>query len=494
MVSDNVALSVAEMYRADAAAMAAGVPGIELMEAAGTGIARDIRNRWRPRPVAVLCGPGNNGGDGFVVARLLAERGWPVRVALLGSAEKLKGDAATNAQRWKGGIGPLSTDVLEGDPLVVDALFGAGLQRPLEGIPATVIEMVNDRRLDCVAVDVPSGVHGDTGEVLGVAPVCVSTVTFFRPKPGHVLYPGRGLCGELVVVDIGIPDAVLPKIAPKTCVNGPGLWLGRFPWPTPDGNKYGRGHAVIVGGDRMTGAARLGADAGRRMGAGLVTIVAAPETFAVYAGGHPGNIFNPVATDGEFEEVISDPRRNALLIGPGAGVSEQTRRRVLAILRTGKACVLDADALTVFRDDPKTLFGAISGPCLLTPHGGEFARIFEVEGDRLTRARTAARVSGATVLFKGADTVVASADGRATINTSAPPELATAGSGDVLAGMVLGLIAQGMKVFEAASAAAWIHGRVAAAFGPGLIAEDLIDGLPSILRALKTDYISTQAD
>ncbi len=489
MASDNVALSVAEMYRADAGAMAAGIPGIELMEAAGTGIARDIRNRWRPRPVAVLCGPGNNGGDGFVVARLLAGLGWPVRLALLGSAGKLKGDAATNAQRWKGGIGPLNTDVLEGNPLVVDALFGAGLQRPLEGVSAAVIERVNDHRLDCVAVDVPSGVHGDTGEVLGVAPVCVSTVTFFRPKPGHVLFPGRRLCGELVVVDIGIPNAVLPGIAPKTFVNGPGSWLGRFPWPKPDGNKYGRGHAVILGGDTMTGAARLAADAGRRMGAGLVTIAAAPGTFAVYAGGRPGNIFSPVASESELEELISDPRRNALLVGPGAGVSEQTRRRVLSVLKTGKSCVLDADALTVFRDDPETLFSAVCGPCLLTPHDGEFARIFDVQGDKLTRARTAAQASGATILLKGADTVVASADGRAAINTSAPPELATAGSGDVLAGMAVGLIAQGMDVFEAACAAAWIHGAVADAFGPGLIAEDLIDGLPAILRALKTDYI-----
>ncbi len=489
MVRETVALSVEEMYAADAAAIAAGIPGIELMEAAGTGIARDIRHRWRPRPVAILCGPGNNGGDGFVVARLLAERGWPVRLAVLGSVEKLKGDAAANARRWKGGVEPLTTKVLEGAPLVVDALFGAGLQRPLAGTPAAVIERVNERKLDCVAVDVPSGVHGDTGEVLGIAPVCVSTVTFFRPKPGHMLFPGRGLCGDLVVVDIGIPDMVLPGIAPKTYVNGPGLWLERFPWPKQDGNKYGRGHAVILGGDTMTGAARLAADAARRSGAGLVTVAAVPETFSIYSMGSPGNIFNPIATQTELEETIGDPRCNALLVGPGAGVSEQTRTRVLAVLETGKPCVLDADALTVFRDDPQTLFGAITGPCLMTPHDGEFTRIFDVAGDKLTRARAAARESGATILLKGADTVVASPDGQASINTSAPPELATAGSGDVLAGIAVGLIAQGLQVFEAASAAAWIHGMAAATFGPGLIAEDLVDGIPSVLGALKTSDI-----
>lgn len=490
MPSETVALKVAEMYQADTAAVAAGIPGIELMEAAGMGIARDIRNRWQPRPVAVLCGPGNNGGDGFVVARLLAHRGWPVRLALLGPADKLKGDAATNARRWKGAIDPLTVDVLDGNPLVVDALFGAGLQRPLEGMPASLIKRINDREIDCVAVDVPSGVHGDTGEVMGAAPRCVSTVTFFRPKPGHMLFPGRSLCGDLTVVDIGIPETVLPGIAPQTFVNGPGLWLDRFPWPKQDGNKYGRGHAVVLGGDRMTGAARLGADAARRVGAGLVTIAAAPETFTIYAIGRPGNIFIPIADQAELEEAIGDPRRNALLVGPGAGVSQQTRDRVLAVLQTRKACVLDADALTVFRDDPATLFDAIAGPCLLTPHGGEFARIFDVEGDKLTRARSAARTSGATVLLKGADTVVASADGRASINASAPPELATAGSGDVLAGMSLGLMAQGMDVFEAASAAAWIHGEAAQAFGPGLIAEDLVDTLPTVLAALKTGYMS----
>ena len=239
----------------------------------------------------------------------------------------------------------------------------------------------------------------------------------------------------------------------------------------------------------MTGAARLAADAARRMGAGLATIAAAPEAFGIYAIGRPGNIFAPVANQGELEEAISEPKRNALLMGPGAGVSEQTRQRVLSVLETGKPSVLDADALTVFSDDPETLFDAISGPCLLTPHGGEFSRIFDVDGDKLTRARMAARMSGATVLLKGPDTVIASPDGRAVINTSAPPELATAGSGDVLAGMSVGLIAQGMPVFEAASAAAWVHGAAAQALGPGLIAEDLIDGLPSILRALKTDYI-----
>ncbi len=481
---DNAVLTVEEMYKADAAAIAGGVPGIELMESAGTAIAREIRRRWRPRPIAVLCGPGNNGGDGFVVARLLADQGWPIRLGLLGAVEKLKGDAAVNAARWNGGVRPLDPSLLDGDPLVVDALFGAGLARPPEGIAARMIETIDGLHLDCVAVDVPSGVHGDTGEILGAAPTCVLTVTFFRPKPGHLLLPGRTLCGDLVVADIGIPETVLPDIAPKTFVNGPGLWQQRFPWPTSGGNKYSRGHALLLGGGEMTGAARLAAGSARRIGAGLVTVAAPGEAVGIYSAGRPGTIVAPIGDDAAFESLIADERKNALLLGPGAGISAQTRRRVLAALGTGRPCVLDADALTVFRDDPGTLFDAISGPCLLTPHEGEFARLFRSGGNKPARAREAARSSGATLLLKGADTVIASVDGRVAINTNAPPNLATAGSGDVLAGMIVGLLAQNMETFDAGCAAVWLHGQVASTFGPGLIAEDLIDGLPTALRGL----------
>ena len=484
-MTDNVLLSVEEMARADAAAIAGGVPGLDLMENAGTAIADEIRRRWQPRPVVVLCGPGNNGGDGFVAARLLAAAGWPVTVALLGSRDALKGDAAANAGRWTGEAAPVDRAVLDGCGLVVDALFGAGLARPLEGAARAVVEAIGERKLDCVSVDVPSGVHGDTGQVLGAAPQASVCVTFFRRKPGHLLLPGRTLAGDVVVADIGIPDSVLTDIGARTFVNGCGLWLERYPWAGAGANKYSRGHAVVVGGPEMPGAARLAALGARRIGAGLVTIAAPPEAFSIFAAGPPGTLVKPVADDGEFAEFLSDPRKKAVLVGPGAGVSDGTRRRALAALKAEKACVLDADALTVFRDDPETLFSAIAGPCLLTPHEGEFARLFPAGGDKLTRARDAARRSGAVVLLKGPDTVIAAADGRAVINADAPPELATAGSGDVLAGIALGLMVQGMDVFDAACAAAWIHGAAAAAFGPGLIAEDLLDVLPRVVRRLK---------
>ena len=477
------------MTSADNAAIAAGIPGLVLMEAAGLGVADEITRRWQQRPVVVLCGPGNNGGDGFVVARFLAEAGWPVRLASLGDVKNIKGDAAANAERWNGAILPMEPSILGKGTLVVDALFGAGLTRPLEGKALELIEAVNDQGLDCVGIDVPSGVDGDSGEIRGTAPRCVLTVTFFRRKPGHLLLPGRDLMGEVVVVDIGIPEVVLEDINPQTFANEPDLWLSRFPLRSSGDNKYSHGHAVIVGGDEMTGAARLAATAARRIGAGLATIAAPSSVFDAYATGDPGNINSKVDDVVAFDELIADPRKNAILVGPGCGVNERTRNLVLAALDSGKPTVLDADALSVFAEDADILFSAITnaGPVLITPHDGEFSRIFNIQGDKLKRTVEAATASGAFVLLKGADTVIAAPDGRSAINEGAPPTLATAGSGDVLAGFAVGLLAQGMDIFDAATAACWLHGQAAANFGPGLIAEDLAVSLSAVLRALEID-------
>ena len=483
----NAILSTQEMYRADALAIEGGTPGLTLMENAGKAIADAIAARWQPCPIIILCGPGNNGGDGFVVARLLDGQGWPVKLALLGEIGTLKGDAATNARRWKGTVEPLSLEALDGMDLVVDALFGAGLARPPEGVVAEVIEAINVRWLPCVAVDTPSGVHGDNGEVLGIAPNAELTVTFFRPKPGHLLMPGREYRGELVVADIDISGSVLDEIQPTTMLNGPELWAGRYPWPASDGHKYSRGHAVIAGGPVMTGAARFAATAARRTGAGLATIASPPEAFEIYAASDPGNLVAKTPDLAAFSACLNDLRRNTVLIGPGAGISEDTRDKVLAGLKAGKSCVLDADALTVFGDDPGTLFDAIGGtPCVLTPHEGEFQRLFggSLGDDKLSRARKGAEISDTIVLLKGADTVIAGPDGQVAINTTGTPFLATAGSGDVLAGMVTGLLAQGAPAFDAACAGAWLHGVAAEKIGPGLIAEDLLHAIPAVLADL----------
>ncbi len=482
---DNALLTPAEMAMADRAAIAGGVAGTQLMETAGRAVAETVLERWSPRPVAVLCGPGNNGGDGFVAARYLAAAGWPVRLGLLGDRAALTGDAEHHAALWPEPVSALDAGLLQGAGLVVDAIFGAGLSRDVDGAARAAIEAMAASGLPVVAVDVPSGLDGASGAVRGAAAPATVKVTFFRKKPGHLLLPGRVLVGEVVLVDIGIPARVLAAIAPRTHENGPTLWLDAYPWPRLETHKYKRGHALIVGGAVMTGAARLAARAALRIGAGLVTLAAPAGAWPVYAASLTGVIVQPVAAPEAFDALLGDGRRNALLIGPGAGVTEETRERTLAALGTRRAVVLDADALTVFADVPETLFAAIAGPCVMTPHEGEFRRLFAVPGDKLARAREAARQSGAVVLIKGADSVIAAPDGRAVINANAPPELATAGSGDVLSGLITGLLAQGLDPFRAACAACWLHGDAAERFGPGLIAEDIVETLPQTLHGLK---------
>jgi ADP-dependent NAD(P)H-hydrate dehydratase / NAD(P)H-hydrate epimerase len=292
-----------------------------------------------------------------------------------------------------------------------------------------------------------------------------------------------------LVAPIGISDAALDEVCPKVAANHPDWWCDDFPWPLPESHKYTRGHVLVAGGAVMTGASRLAARAAARLGAGLVTVAAPEPTWQIYAAALTGVIVQPASTIDAFRALLADPRRNAALIGPGAGVGQETLDKVLAALGAEKRTVLDADALSSFADNAEVLFGAIRSPCVLTPHEGEFARLFasvvDASGSKLERAHRAARLSGAVVLLKGNDTVIAAPDGRAAINEGAPPDLATAGSGDVLAGILTGLLAQGMPGFEAAAAAVWLHADAASRFGPGLVAEDLIGRLPAALRALR---------
>lgn len=471
-------LTTAEMSKADAHAVAHGVPSLVLMENAGRAVANAIVARFKPCAVTVLCGPGNNGGDGFVVARLLDEDGFTVRVA---HDADPRGDAAAMSEKWKGARASLTPAALDGARLVVDALFGAGLSRPLSGAYAQVVEALND--LPVVAVDVPSGVPGDTGHPLGAVYVTAAlTVTFFRKKPGHLLLPGRELCGELVVADIGIPaEAASTSLHENT----PALW--RYPWPRAGGHKYDRGHCVVVCGPaHATGAARLAARGALRIGAGLVSVASPPDAVAINAAHLTAIMLKPFEGAAGLAHLLEDKRFNAVALGPGLGVGGETRALVDTVLKSGAAVVLDADALTSFRDDPEALFARLHERCVLTPHAGEFERLFPglLDDDKVAAARTAASRAGAVVLLKGNDTVIAAADGKAAINANAPPALGTAGAGDVLAGFIAGLLAQGMTAFDAAACGAWLHGDAAARFGPGLIAEDLPDMVPQSLKSL----------
>jgi hydroxyethylthiazole kinase-like uncharacterized protein yjeF len=510
-------LTVEEMGRADQGAVAAGVPSLALMEAAGRAVAdavSEILGRTLSASVAVACGPGNNGGDGFVAARVLAERGAKVRLGLLGERGALRGDAAEAATRWTGAVEALTTDTLVGTEVIVDAIFGAGLSRPVDAQAAAVVSAINGSGKPIVAVDVPSGLDGSSGCVVGEVVVqATHTVTFFRLKPGHLLLPGRLLCGEVSVADIGIPSGVLEAIAPQTFANCPALWAAHYPWPSLAGHKYARGHAVAVSGPPdMTGAARLAARGALRAGAGLVTLVGSAAATAINATHATAVMVRATPTEAALADFLADVRRNAVVIGPGAGADVATSASVLTVLKSGAAAVLDADALTAFslretnapvkaagmgfivRGEPEQpaeadLFAAIKArrsPVVLTPHDGEFQRLFgPLDGSKLERARHAARASGAIVVLKGPDTVIAAPDGRAAINDNAPPWLATAGAGDVLAGFIAGLLAQKMPAFEAACAAVWLHGACASTFGLGLIAEDLPEVLPRVLTALR---------
>ena len=485
-------LTTAEMAEADRRTIAGGVAGIALMENAGRSVADAVTARHPPGlGVAVVAGPGNNGGDGFVAARFLAERGYRVRVLLVGDPNRLKDDAALAAQRWQGPTAAAAPAALMPADIVIDAVFGAGLDRPIEGVARAMIEAMN--AAPCVyAVDLPSGINGTTGAVMGLAVNATETVTFFRRKIGHVLLPGRLHCGNVRIADIGIAASVLDQIKPRIAINAPNLWAKSFPLPRVDGHKYARGHAVVVsGGVSSTGAARLAARGALRAGAGLVTIASPCEALAVNAAASLAVMVRPVDGADELTSFLDDPRRNVVLLGPGGGVGQPMRDLVLAALKGERAVVLDADALTSFADELQALCAAVrtrGKATLMTPHEGEFSRLFKILGDeapsKLERARWAAQTTGAVVLLKGPDTVVAAPDGRAAIADNAPPWLATAGSGDVLAGIAAGCLAQGMPGFEAAAAAVWLHGEAGSAAGPGLIAEDLPEVMPGIYRRL----------
>ncbi len=481
-------LTTAEMAGADSAAIAGGVPGLALMENAGRAVADAVRDVAPEGSVLVLCGPGNNGGDGFVAARLLAEAGRDVRLALLGARDGLKGDAAEMAARWPGAIENLGELEVGTPAVIVDALFGAGLARPLAGAAAAAVDAVNASPAKVVAVDVPSGIDGTTGAAAGPSIRADVTVTFFRLKLAHLLLPARALCGEIRLADIGIPDTVLETLGVRTFANRPDLWRAAFPVLEVAGHKYSRGHTLSVcGGPWTTGAARLAALAALRIGSGLVTVAGPAEALPVNAAHLTSVMLKRADGAAELSDLLDDRRINAVVIGPAAGVGDETAAKVAAVLASGASAVIDADALTSFSGDPGHLFDlvrAATAPVVLTPHEGEFARLFAIEDcpSKLDRARKAAVASGAAVVLKGADTVIAAPDGRAAINDNAPPWLATAGSGDVLAGMIGGLLAQGMPSFEAACAAVWLHGAAAAGFGPGLIAEDLPAALPAAMR------------
>ena len=488
-------LTTAEMERADRLSIAAGTPGFALMLSAGQAVAEAAVDLVEEGPILVVAGPGNNGGDGFVAAAELAAQGREVSVILMCERDALHGDAASAARGWKYPVLPFNPQAIGKPALIIDALFGAGLSRAVSGEPHDMIEAINATGAPVLAVDLPSGVNGTSAAIMGTAVRATETVTFFRKKPAHLLLPGRLRCGRVRVADIGIDARVLDEIRPQIFENTPQLWRKSFPVPRTDDHKYARGHALVLSGElASTGAARMSARAALRAGAGLVTLASPRDALAVNAAALTAVMVRAVDNPVQFAELFNDKRFNACVIGPGAGVGTRTIDFVHTALSARRHLVLDADALTSFAGSPERLFESIKASSdpqvVLTPHEGEFPRLFSDISNKhpgrskLDRVRAAAERSGAVVLLKGPDTTVAAPDGRAVIAANAPPWLATAGSGDVLAGIIAGLMAQGVDAINAASMGVWMHGEAAREAGPGLIAEDLPETMPAVIRHL----------
>jgi ADP-dependent NAD(P)H-hydrate dehydratase / NAD(P)H-hydrate epimerase len=492
-------LTTAEMERADRLSIAAGTPGFALMLSAGQAVAEAASDLVEEGPILVVAGPGNNGGDGFVAAAELAAQGREVSVILMCEREALQGDAASAARGWKYPVLPFNPQAIGRPALIIDALFGAGLSRQVDGEPFAMIEAINANGAPVLAVDLPSGVNGTTAAIMGMAVRATETVTFFRKKPAHLLLPGRMQCGRVRVSDIGIDARVLDEIRPQTFENTPQFWRRSFPVPRIDGHKYARGHTLVLSGEMAsTGAARMSARAALRAGAGLVTLASPRDALAINAAALTAVMVRAVDNAIQFAELFNDRRYNACVIGPGAGIGARTIDFVHTALSARRHLVLDADALTSFAQTPERLFKSIKASSdpqvVLTPHEGEFPRLFSDISNKhpgrskLDRVRAAAERSGAVVLLKGPDTTVAAPDGRATIAANAPPWLATAGAGDVLAGIIAGLMAQGVPAFEAASIGVWMHGEAAREAGPGLIAEDLPEVMPAVTRHVYDEF------
>jgi len=493
MTAPELVLTPSEMKQADLEAIARGIPGIELMRRAGRSVADSAEKlAAKGGRVAVLAGPGQNGGDGFVAAALLAERGYRVSLGLLGDPGRLTGDAAEAAQDWKGEIGRAADAPVQEADLIIDALFGTGLSRDLDGAARHAVDRMNGSGRPILAVDLPSGIDGETGVVRGIAVRAARTVTFAARKPCHLLMPGRAFCGPVEVADIGIGRETLEAKGGHLFANDPALWLHALPRPGLSSHKYERGHTLVAsGGATRTGAARLAARAALRIGSGLVTVASPPEAIGVNAAHLTAIMLKGCDGPEGLHNILQDTRFNALVLGPALGVHAGTRAMVAVAVQAKRSLVLDADALTSFEGLASELHGAFRhAPTVLTPHDGEFNRLFKDHPDildpasKIERARRAAAYTGAVALLKGADTVIAAPDGRAAINGNGTPYLATAGSGDTLCGLIAGLMAQGVPAFEAACAGAWIHAEAGAGFGPGLISEDLADLVPGVLRAL----------
>ncbi len=474
-------LTAEQICKASALTIEAGTTAKELMHSFGHEVTDLIRSLYKRQPVLILAGPGKNGSDGLVIANHILEQRWPVRVCFIGNVDELSTEAKAAYEKYPWEILSLSELGQIEEDLIIDSLFGSGLNREIASPLSDLIHDLNQSSKQIISLDIPSGIGSESGQILGMAFKATHTISFLRPKFGHLLFPGKAHCGQLHLINSGILEATVSALRVKYWQNEPFYWRSLFPRPKTSDHKYSRGHALIFGGDRMTGAARLTARAARRTGAGLVTIASHDQVRSVY------QYDTGVIVDSweNWDKLLNDPRIGTVAIGPGAETT-MLKSYVISLCKYKKRMVLDADVLTAFSNERDFLFQNIQSNSVLTPHEGEFRKLFPELIDapigRVQQALEAAKQSRSIVVFKGNQTVIAAPDGRAFFNNGAPPTLATAGTGDVLTGIITGLLAQGVPAFEASAMAVWIHGEAAKQFGAGLIAEDLPDLLPSVFE------------
>ncbi|MBL41089.1 MAG: bifunctional ADP-dependent NAD(P)H-hydrate dehydratase/NAD(P)H-hydrate epimerase [Rhodospirillaceae bacterium] len=475
-----------DMYDFDNKSIKLGITSLELMENAGRAVSDNIRKNYKKSHVLVICGNGNNAGDGFVVAKNLREANWPVKVMLINDTVFSK-DTSSMLERWgKNDLIKYSIDEIYSAEIIVDAIFGSGLNRPLNSFNLEVVSSINASKAKVISIDLPSGVNGETGDILNSAVIADSTVTFIRKKIGHLLLPGKQFCGEVYVENIGTQKSIIENFKFNYFENNPNIWSKGIKLPNLYSHKYQRGFSVINSGKLgSTNAAKLAAESALRIGSGVVAICCVRECINSFTASKSSLIIKESNNIVQFIQTISDPRCTAVLIGPGNGINDHTYNCVIEARKLMKPCVIDADAISVFKNKPNVLFDIIDQDCILTPHEGEFERIFpNLKGNKIERVKEASKISGAIIVLKGSDTLISSPDGRVIINSCAPPTLATAGSGDVLAGIILGLLSQGTDPFLGTAAAVWIHSISARLFGFGLIADDLVDLIPKVLNTL----------
>ena len=447
-------------------------------------IKKNFKNK---QPKIVLCGPGNNGGDGFIIAKHLIDHGHKTKVYALLNKKSYKGDAFKALNEYGEKIKKISSFRIKKNALIVDAIFGIGLSRNIKGKLKEIFDQINKSNNCVVSVDIPSGVCSNTGEILGSAIKADFTITFHRKKIGHILGLGKKFSGKIKVVDIGFSQK---KMNTQCLKNSPNLWIRYFPWKKTSDHKYSRGRAVVYGGQKeFTGAAILSAQAALKTGTGSVKIICSKNTLQIYSIKFPSVLKTEINNICQLEYFLKKEKITSILIGPGSGSNKKIKEITKLILRKVKYVVLDADALTCFREDLKSLYSLLDKNKIITPHLGEFHKIFPKINKNLNsidKALNAVKLIKSNIVLKGPTTIIASYNKKIVINNHSSSELAVIGSGDVLSGIIVSLIGQKkMNPFLAGCAATWLHGDIAKNYGKGLIAEDIVRGIPAALKRLK---------